>query len=344
MKKPLHIAILDVDVPVPNVYASRGLYSSQFQRLLDDTASRLSNNSKRTKIHTTAFDIVGGQFPPLSSLNRKPRSQDHFFNDNSQEGEGDEAEEDETNPLATPISGILITGSAASAYDTNKKWVSPLEEFIVTVFERYPHVRMFGSCFGHQVIAKALLSRSCLSAGEGCGGEDPAAEGLRVECCPAGKEVGLATMKLSPGFVDAFPCLQGRTEMRLQMVHGDWVAGRADAVPSPWINIGSTGDCPLQGFYYPGRVLTYQGHFEFDSFVNRETCLEFARREGWDEGDVARYVVAIGEVDGDGDDSKLAAEVVVRFFGGEAGIQEVAKSQEGKVGWVRRLVGSIMIW
>jgi hypothetical protein len=67
-------------------------------------------------------------------------------------------------------------------------------------------------------------------------------------------------------------------------------------------------------------VLTYQGHFEFDVFVNTETCLEFARRYGWDKTDVERYLGLIGKGRAKGtvenaDDSRAAAEVVVLFFG-----------------------------
>lgn len=110
--------------------------------------------------------------------------------------------------------------------------------------------------------------------------------------------------------------------MRLQMIHGDWVVflPGQEKLPEPWVNVGSTEVCPVQGLYYPGRVLTYQGHFEFDVFVNSESCLEFARRYGWDKIAVERYMELIGRarVEGvveDADDSRAAAELVVLFFG-----------------------------
>ncbi|PWY83659.1 hypothetical protein BO94DRAFT_625262 [Aspergillus sclerotioniger CBS 115572] len=311
--KNIHIAILDTDVPVPNVYYARGLYSTQFRTLLSAAASRINDQTccagqadEEIRVHTTAFDALGGQLPSLSSLSTSPTSTSNDGN------------EEDVNPLAIPISAILITGSVASVYDPTLKWVSPVVEFIRTVYERYPHVKIFGSCFGHQIVAQALLSASsCSTDGSGS---------VRVECCPVGMEVGLERVQLTKGFADAFPCLNGKKELRLQMVHGDWVSAseeKEEVLPSPWMNVGSTAQCPIQGLYCPGRVLSYQGHFEFDSFVNRETCVEFGRRLGWKEDMIARYVLAIGEADGDEDDSKLAAEVVVRFLAGEDEVHSV---------------------
>ena len=61
-------------------------------------------------------------------------------------------------------------------------------------------------------------------------------------------------------------------------------------LPYPWINLGSTAKSPIQGLYLPNRVLTYQGHFEFDTWVNRETLIEFARRYHLDELIVQGYL------------------------------------------------------
>ncbi|GLA50691.1 hypothetical protein AnigIFM63604_006993 [Aspergillus niger] len=326
-QKHLHIAVLDTDAPVPNVYYARGLYSTQFRKLLRAAAGRIAADEGRDEdieIHTTAFDTLGGQLPSLASLSTQPTTLV------TKVGEV-------INPLALPITGILITGSVASTYGAEyQSWVAPLLEFITTVYEQYPHVRIFGSCFGHQALADALLAGSA-SANE-----------VKVGCCPYGKEAGLAQVELTEGFVDAFPCLRGKRTLRLQMIHGDWVTVESSpekALPSPWMNIGGTKPCPIQGLYCPGRVLSYQGHFEFDSFVNRETCVDFGGRLGWPKELIEQYVTAIGDVDGNGDDSKLAAEVLVRFFAGE----DDAHSKEGmgkargeqSVG-VGKLIGSLV--
>lgn len=139
-------------------------------------------------------------------------------------------------------------------------------------------------------------------------------------------------ISLTEGFVSSFPGLRQRLsgsggKMRLQMIHGDWVvpaSGDRDPVelPAPWMNMGGTEACPIQGLYCPKRVLSYQGHFEFDVVVNSETCKEFGRRAGWDPELMKEWMrmielgrgKSLGE---DDDDSKVAAELVVLFFAGE---------------------------
>ncbi|GIJ99050.1 hypothetical protein Aspvir_001174 [Aspergillus viridinutans] len=285
----LHIAILDLDVPVPTVYATRGLYSSQFTHLLASAAARLSQSlSQEITISTSSYDVVGGIFPPA-----------HLLQPSSPSPGGKES-----------IDGILLTGSSASVYRADQHaWISSLQAFLEVVYMRYPHIKLFGSCFGHQMLARTLMP------------------GCVVEACAGGYEVGVHAIALQGEFVTRFgfplppslisaPAAEGAgKEMRLQLVHGDWVVCER-ALPDDWVNVGSTPRCPIQGLYRPGRVLTFQGHFEFDVFVNRETCLEFGRRWGWDGEVVEGYLRAIEAGDGE-DDAEVAAEMVVWFFAGE---------------------------
>jgi GMP synthase-like glutamine amidotransferase len=294
----IHIAILDTDVPVPTVYAARGLYSSQFRALLQSAAGRVSQStSQNVKIQTSAYDVVGGTFPALSTLRTTKSSADE------EEEEG-----------VKPIDAILITGSAASAYYTSPQyaWIGQLQTFIRKAWTDYPAVKMFGSCFGHQIIAQALLLDSD--------------EHVQVEACAMGYEVGIHPITLNPAFSATklggvlSSGLESRDGMlRVQLIHGDRVVSTTTAaaadLPAPWLNIGSTQLSPIQGMYYPGRVLTYQGHFEFDVFVNTETVLEFGRRGGWDAGVVGQYLEQVTSITSEGgDDSELAAELVVRFL------------------------------
>lgn len=41
----------------------------------------------------------------------------------------------------------------------------------------------------------------------------------------------------------------------------------AHEVPEGCVNLGSTPICEIQGLYMPGRILTVQGHPEYDEFV-----------------------------------------------------------------------------
>ncbi|KAF2805002.1 uncharacterized protein BDZ99DRAFT_467211 [Mytilinidion resinicola] len=299
----LHIAILDTDTPVPTVLAKRGLYSDIFTSLLQDASSRLSWPT----ITTTAYDIVAGLYPPTA--------------------------------LLPTLSGILITGSAASSYDKTP-WVQLLDAWISFIYVNYPKIKIFGSCFGHQIVCQSLLREY----------------GVRVERDGSGWEVGVHEIRLAKEFLGAFSAMKstGMKEagkelkqlptpddtpsptsspsaeasaadpsiLRLQFVHADHVVLTPShhspapfSLPSDWVLLGSTPHCHCQGVYQPSRILTFQGHFEFDRFVNSETIKIFGKIAGWDDARVKEVLEAI---DAD-DDSLRAAEMVVKFFADAAG-------------------------
>jgi GMP synthase-like glutamine amidotransferase len=57
-------------------------------------------------------------------------------------------------PDPAALDGIIVTGSAAGAYDNHLVWMEPLRVFIRGAYAaRTP---MFGVCFGHQIMADAL--------------------------------------------------------------------------------------------------------------------------------------------------------------------------------------------
>lgn len=310
----IHVAVLDTDVPCLSVYAKRGLYSSQFRVLLQAAATRINEQASiplegPLSVHITAFDAVGGSLPPLDSLRSHPRT----------------STESQNGPFGV-IDAILITGSAASAYDPFP-WIAEVQAFIETVYAKYPLVKIFGSCFGHQIIAQALLSTS--ASGE-------TINTFNVQPATTGFEMGIHPITLDPAFTTYFPPLarvSSKGPFRIQLIHGDQVLPTPQAVaaatsagetsvslPTPWVNIGTSAACPIQGLYNPGRILTYQGHFEFDTFGNSELSREFGRRRGWSKAVVDDYdgQINVSRVVGkeDDDDSKAAAEAVVLFFAG----------------------------
>lgn len=86
----INIALLDADIPVPSVLSVRGLYSTIFRELLEAALIRLVKANLITsnpppKIHFSTYDIVRGEYPSDPSS----------------------------------ISGIVISGAAGSAYDTD---------------------------------------------------------------------------------------------------------------------------------------------------------------------------------------------------------------------------------
>ncbi|OQE14444.1 hypothetical protein PENFLA_c038G00609 [Penicillium flavigenum] len=311
----IHVAVLDADIPCLSVYKARGLYSSQFRVLLQASAQRLNKSPESLQngplaVHVTAFDAVGGSLPPLETLRSKPQA----------------PAEPHAGPLS-PIDAILITGSASSAYE-DQPWIHALQSYIQTVHTHYPNIKLFGSCFGHQIIAQALLSIKANTS-------NAPASTFHVTQSPAGFEMGIQPITLQPSFTARFPPLARATAQkpfRIQLIHGDVVVPTPEAeaaadqgvsLPAPWSSIGSSAKCAIQGLYNPGRVLTYQGHFEFDTFVNGELAQEFGRRGGWSAAVMDEYLEQIyrSRVPGleDDDDAKAAAEAVLLFFAGEDG-------------------------
>jgi hypothetical protein len=63
----LHIAILDCDTPVPNVYAERGLYSEIFAALLRDAAEH-TPDLPALDLQFSKYDCVLGQLPSVKDL------------------------------------------------------------------------------------------------------------------------------------------------------------------------------------------------------------------------------------------------------------------------------------
>lgn len=332
MAHGIHIAVLDTDVPCQTVYAQRGLYSSQFRTLLHSATKRINENAELQlqngplAVHITAFDAVGGSLPPLECLRSTPQHP---------------ADSKAGGPF-TPIDAILITGSASSSYDPHP-WIRDLESFIQIVHNDFPLIKMFGSCFGHQIIAQALLSGSYMKNGAEADGQAT----FHVEHSALGFELGIQAITLEQSFIAHFPMLAQHASpmspFRIQLIHGDivvptpaakaaaLVSGQGDIpLPPGWMNIGRSAACDIQGLYYPGRILTYQGHFEFDVWSNRALCIEFGRRGNWPTELVQQYIEYIERtlVPGadDDDDAKCAAEVVLLFFAGEDSSGAVPKS------------------
>ncbi|KAK0129173.1 hypothetical protein ONS95_001108 [Cadophora gregata] len=258
----LHLAVLDCDTPVPNVLPKRGLYSNIFGNLLRDAALK-TRNLTNLKLVFSSYDSVLGELPRSKELHH--------------------------------IDGIIITGSAAAAYDA-EPWIKSLTEFVKNIYTSHPHIKLFGSCFGHQLICNALFSTPL----------DPV-----VSRDPKGYELGVHPITLTSSFLTRFgPVTSNNSspkELRLQFVHADHVV--VQSLPEGFHSVGRSKHCALQGIWKKGRVLTYQGHAEFDRFINGETIKAFRQPE-WSDQYLAD---ALKAVDSD-DDAIWAAGVMLRFF------------------------------
>lgn len=67
MATQIHIAVLDCDTPVPNVYSQRGLYSDIFEILLND-AKKKSPDLTGLKLKFSKYDSVRGEEPSDEEL------------------------------------------------------------------------------------------------------------------------------------------------------------------------------------------------------------------------------------------------------------------------------------
>jgi GMP synthase-like glutamine amidotransferase len=260
----LRICMLNADTPVPAVH-QHGVdtYGQIFHQLLCNEARKYH---PKLEIISTNFNVVEREYP--SSISE--------------------------------FDAILISGSASSAYD-KQNWVFTLKTFIQNVYRSQPKIKMFGSCFGHQLICHALLSE----------------HGVRVEKDPSGWEIGVKEIILDERFREVFKKSTGsrfgvQKKLRLQFVHGDHVhVSQLAALPESCMILGRTKHCAVQGLYEPGRILTLQGHFEFDSFTNGEVIKFFF--PAWAPDVLAKALESVNHHD----DAEAAAGMVLDFLIGD---------------------------
>jgi GMP synthase-like glutamine amidotransferase len=269
MAQHLRICMLNADAPAPVVAAERApTYGRVFHDLLVSAAANTTLSRHQSKdafnIISTDFDVVKNEYP--ASL--------------------------------AEFDAIIISGSGHSAYD-DLPWIHKLERWVKETYEKEPNVKIFGSCFGHQLVCQALLKDY----------------GVKVEKDPNGWELGVKEINLHEQFRKTFfedggdLRMDSFGKMRLQFVHHDHVViPDLKALPQSWTTLGSTQHCGVQGLYEHARVLTFQGHFEFDRFINSETIKCFF--PNWQPKVLEETLDAI---DAD-DDSVTAAGMVLKFF------------------------------
>lgn len=268
--RKLRIAMLNADIPVPKVLSSRGSYGNIFVNLLRSAAAKISPD---IQIESVDYDVRNGEYPTgLRDWN-----------------------------------AIIISGSASSAYE-EKPWIQTLNQFIKKAYS-CTWLKIYGSCFGHQIICQSLLG----------------SRGVTVEKDPRGYEAGVHEITFTDTFRQAFDQLVSEKydlsekcltptpvpkTIRLQFVHGDHVRFPTRWESIPFLLVGNTEHCAAQGVYQEGRVFTLQGHFEFDKFVNISTLQYFSEAFNWEPAGVERYL-ELADAD---DDAETVALMVLRFF------------------------------
>lgn len=214
--------------------------------------------------------------------------------------------------LEAQFDALIVTGSMEAAYDESRfPWIKQLGQYLEgtallkmtilrsvllliiyqAVHERHPKVRIYGGCFGHQIIAQALLGK------------------YGVQVAKMNWEVGVHQVALSREFRRKVPLLRDCTSISCQFLHSDHVLGFTGNpnLPSDWMNIGKSNLCETQGLYEPGRVLTFQGHPEFDQFITQTTVTNL--KETF-KADYKKHLDQAGQ----SDDALSYGEVLINFF------------------------------
>ena len=277
--------MLNADTPVPSVRPRWPTYGAMFHELLVAAASRAF---PAARVVSKDYDVQRFEYP--ESL--------------------------------AEVDVVLITGSAASSYE-DKEWIRRLDDYVRHVYTHFPKVKMFGSCFGHQLICGSLLKEY----------------GVRVEKDDNGWELGVKEILLNAEYRKAMgqnlrlsKKIETRREvpekMRVQFVHADHVViPSPDSLPGSWLVVGTTPHCAVQGVYEPGRDFTLQGHFEFNRFVNTELIKVFGA--AW-KPEVREE--ALNAIDAE-DDADTVAELALQFMlEGETAMESTA----------HRLVGGLL--
>ncbi|KAF7554924.1 hypothetical protein G7Z17_g2537 [Cylindrodendrum hubeiense] len=258
----ISVAVFNCGYTCPSIQKERGQYHDIFASLLRPALERVCSKSAKSpsvKLSIIGWDAVNQVYPPTL--------------DN--------------------INAIIVSGSPNGAYQ-DLEWIQTLSRYISYVYHQHPSIKIYGSCFGHQIICQALWSD----------------QGAIVGKDPSGWELGVHRIDVSDEFAEKFPSLLPSKTLRLQFLHGDHVVLPNGSLPEGIHMIGSTSHCQVQGIYQPGRILTYQGHPEFDQFINTECLKLVGERVGWGPEFLASAIAAAAECD----DAIIAADIIVVFF------------------------------
>ncbi|KAH7127905.1 class I glutamine amidotransferase-like protein [Dactylonectria estremocensis] len=261
-KHVISVAVFNCGYTAPSIQNARGQFHEIFAALLTPALERVCHNNlelPNVTLDIKGWDTVNQEYPP--TLDK--------------------------------IDAIIVTGSPNGAYE-DLEWIRTLDRHLADIYRRRPSIKMYGSCFGHQIICQALFKD----------------QGAAVAKDPSGWELGVHTINASDEFLERFSSLLPSEALRIQFLHADHVIFTNGSVPRGIHLIGSTSQCQNQGIYQPGRILTLQGHPEFDQFITTECLKLVGQRVGWEE-EFRDAAVASATVN---DDAAIAANIIVAFF------------------------------
>lgn len=174
--------------------------------------------------------------------------------------------------------GVMISGSPASVHDTDP-WIAKLLGLIKHIYTQ--GVPMFGACFGHQAIAKAL--------------------GGRVMPNPKGWVLGLTHSKI----VHKAAWMQDIPDMLKQ--YGAHIE-QVTVLPRNAVALSTNNACKYAGFHITDRVYTTQNHPEMSAHFMRALISEYAQKLPTDVVKAAQSSLT------ETADTQVYAESIAQFF------------------------------
>ncbi|WP_424942740.1 type 1 glutamine amidotransferase [Aliiroseovarius crassostreae] len=172
--------------------------------------------------------------------------------------------------------GWIVTGSPASVHD-GAKWIAKLEELLQRIASR--RTPLFGACFGHQVIAKAL--------------------GGTVDKNPNGWVLGATEM-----IVTAPPPWMKAKRIWQYGAHIEQVTKLPDGAEV----IMSHKGCPVGGYVIGNHIFTTQNHPEMSDKFFAALVEEMADSKPAEVIDAARKSLPLGA------DNGVFADWIIAFF------------------------------
>ena len=156
--------------------------------------------------------------------------------------------------------GFVISGSHYSVND-GYDWISNLIEFVRHLRDLAQGPKLFGICFGHQLIAKAF------------GGE--------VQDNESGKFVwGTEDVEIDVSLMNEELRKRNfggeRRSLKIMQSHGEWVS----VLPDGALCLGKSRTCNYEMLSYGNQIMSTQGHPEFIQEVMIRNILPRLRKNG----------------------------------------------------------------
>jgi len=158
------------------------------------------------------------------------------------------------------LKAVIIPGSSRSSYDNTTTWIPLVKDFIRTVLNEYPDIKLIGGCFGEQTIAATMGGKA----------EKMPYNAERPNII--GRELIQPTDEFySQSWVQSFMTKNNYTmenfpKIVLQQSHGDHVS----ELPTGATLLASSESCGVEFYCIGERALCFQSHPDFNCGMQLE--------------------------------------------------------------------------